>query len=318
LQIFLFFLLACRVASATIGLGTADIEWSDSGVRGPKYSEILTLEEKLAQAYPELVQVLDYGVTPQNRKLRMMVVMRPGQRKHRPAMLMTGSIHGNEYLNLEDRLPGELLKKSLLRGPVQDYLDSGGAFVFVPIVNPDGYENHDRENSHHVDLNRDWDLKVAGYKGFKEIESEALSSTLENLRKSDNLSYRITVDYHCCAGAVLHPWAYKGDSIAADDLERHRAIAKLAGDRLNISIGATGQILGYYPVGTTKDYYYTRYGALAFTYEGRVNEENRYLSGHLSWWEDMIRSLNAESTHPFVRLALDAMAQAEALFRIAE
>jgi hypothetical protein len=293
-------------------------EWSDSGVYGPKYPELLRTLQNTQTNFSDIAQVIEYGVTPQKRALRLLYVKRPGNFLHRPTLLMTGSIHGNEYLNLEDRLPQELLKQSYSAGPVKKFLDDGGVFIFVPIVNPDGYESRSRDNAHGIDLNRDWDLTTAHFKGFKEAESKALSIEIERLRATDHLDFKITVDYHCCAGALLHPWAYKGESIPPSDLIRHKAIGAMAKRRLNIDVGATGQILGYYPVGTTKDYYYTRYGALAFTYEGRSHEENQYLSGHLSWWEDMVRSVNNEGTHPFIRFAMDAVNQARSLFQFAE
>lgn len=260
----------------------------DSGITGPKYSEILNRLSGLQSQYSDRATLIEYGKSVQGRPLKMLLVtQKDPSDTEKPAMLMTGSTHGNEYLNIEDRLPAELLKKSLSTGPVLEYLERGGSFIFVPIINPDGYEARRRENANGVDLNRDFDVAPAGYKAFKEEETRLLSTALETLRKQLALRYVATIDYHCCVGAVLHPWGYKKGAIPAPDLEAHLAYGEIAKRHLNIEVGTTGDILGYYPLGTSRDYYYDRYHALAFTYEGRYGVENTYLKRHVAWWEEM-------------------------------
>ena len=115
----------------------------------------------------------------------MLVVMKNNSKNMllsaRPALLMSGSTHGDEYLNIEDRLPEELLKLSLNKSTVSDFLNRGGVFIFIPILNPDGYDHRNRENSHGVDLNRDWDVPPAGFKGFHEVETNDLARKLSEL-----------------------------------------------------------------------------------------------------------------------------------------
>lgn len=293
----------------------APVDSSDSGIIGPPYETILRKMETWARQYPELTEIVDYGVTPQGRPLRLVVVRKPTSVPHRQALLLTGSTHGNEYLNIEDELPALLLQASTKRGTEARFLDEGGVFIFVPIVNPDGYASRSRENSHHIDLNRDWDVEAAHFKGFREPETRSLSAALDRLKEKYHLVFRISVDYHCCSGALLHPWAYKPASLPALDLAQHQHIGLLANRYLNVHLGATGQILKYYALGTAKDYYYEKYGALAFTYEGRFGEENQLLDKHLSWWKDMIHSVTSESSRPLFTLTLSKV---KAWFQIAE
>lgn len=290
-------------------------EWGDSGINGPKYADILKGMDRVAAEYPELVQVVEYGKSVKGKPLKLMLVMKPGRWTQRPTFVMTGSTHGNEYLNIEDRLPEELLKKSKREGAVASYLAHGGAFVFVPILNPDGFDSRIRENAHGVDLNRDWDVPPAGFKGFKEVETRALADKLEALSgRGTGLKYRVTVDYHCCIGAVLYPWSYKKENLTDTDTASHQALGDIANKTLKIDVGTTGDVLGYNPVGTTKDYYYVRYGANAFTYEGRYRKENEYLPQHVAWWEGMVDlvaherekplfSMSKKKANPFQRLA---------------
>jgi hypothetical protein len=272
-------------------LATADnLLPSDSNVSGPKYASILTWEEGLKSRFPELVTLVPYGTSTQGRPLQLILVRSGKSKSIRPTLLMSGSTHGSEYLNIEDRLPTRLLEQSRQHGPVGDFLKSGGAFVFVPIVNPDGYDTHRRENANGIDLNRDWDLEVAKFKGFKEKETRLLAETLERLRKDEKLNYSITVDYHCCTGALLYPWSNnQAPPLTKQQIRQFQDLGRLATSRLPVTLGTTDHLLGYAPLGTTKDYYFSRYGSYAFTYEGQAGQEPSRLEQHVGWWEDMTR-----------------------------
>src|SRR6185437_1105773 len=98
-----------------------------------------------------------------------------------------------------------------------------------PILNPDGYEARQRENANNVDLNRDWDLPAADFHAFHQPETRALSEMLAELHNGpDALQYKVTVDYHCCAGAVLYPWGWTDEHIPPADLARHQKFAAMA------------------------------------------------------------------------------------------
>lgn len=281
-----------------------DIGWSDSGIHGPKYDQILKQLADLHTAHPDLVSVVDYGTSVRGRTLRMVVVKRAGDFSERPAMIMSGSTHGDEYLNIEDRLPSELIQEAAADdgNVVARYVDAGGAFVFIPILNPDGYEARQRENGNGADLNRDWDLPAADFHGFKQPETRVLAHQLELMHNGkDALDYRISVDYHCCAGAVLYPWGWTDDHIPAVDLARHQKFAAMAEKELGIETGVTSDILGYHDQGTTKDYYYSKYGTTAFTYEGRYHKETGLFDKHVAWWHDMIAGvMEAPSMVPLI------------------
>jgi len=280
-------------------------DWSDSGITGPSYSKILSEMKRWHETYPGLTELVDFGKSVRGLPLRMMIARKPGRFSDRPTLILSGSTHGDEYLHLEDRLPEALLQQSRQTGSIQRFFDRGGAFVFIPIMNPDGYEARTRENAEGVDLNRDWDwdLAPAGFKGFTQIESQALRRQLERMELPPyRLHYQISVDYHCCAGALLYPWAYQAKHIPEADFSRHLAIAQMASELLNIDYGATGEVLGYFPLGTTKDYYYDHYGMLAFTYEGRYGVEDSYFSKHLEWWKKMVGYLNQEQLATFFPL----------------
>jgi len=265
---------------------------SDSGIYGPKYNDQLLHLQTLQKSYKDISEIADYGKSVRGRTLRMLIVdKQKSATTSRPAVLITGSIHGNEYLSIADRLPESLLKASDLYGSINQYVMKGGVVMFVPIVNPDGYEARKRHNAKGADLNRDWDVPPAGHKGFKQVETRLLANHIESIVTKRNLRLKVAVEYHCCIGALLYPWSYTRKPIPTPDLTKHKQIGKLADPFLNIAVGTTPQILGYTPLGTAKDYYYAKYKALAFTYEGRRKNEKAYLKEHVQWWEEILDTL---------------------------
>lgn len=278
------------VLTAALPLTATEIDTSDSGIHGPQYERILSWMDSLAREPGDWVRLVTYGQSVEGRPLQLLVAGKPGNRHgDRPTLVMTGAMHGNEYLNIEDRLPERLIRRATEGGSLRPFVERGGVVIFVPVLNPDGYVNRRRGNANGVDLNRDWDVTPAGHKGLKEKETQLLAQAFERLRREMGLRFRVTVDYHCCAGALLVPWSYTRDVLPEAAAAEHRAIAELAGRYLSLEIGSTGNVLGYSPLGTTKDYFFSRYGATAFTYEGRPRTEAAFLDRHVAWWEAMLR-----------------------------
>ena len=279
------------------------MKWSDSGIAGPRYATLLEEMQQWQARFPNMATVIDYGKSVKGRPLRLVLVMKKGTFSERPTLIMSGSTHGDEYLHIEDRLPERLLTQGKTPGDVREFLDNGGAIVFIPILNPDGFDARSRLNANGVDLNRDWDLKPAGFKGFTQPETRNLQAMLETLRFTHHLKYAISVDYHCCAGALLYPWAYSSTHLPPKDLARHEKVAGIASRILGIETGVTADVLGYNPVGTTKDYYYSHFNALSYTYEGRKGVEDSYFDKHVAWWDAMIQFVEQGTMRPFLSFA---------------
>ncbi|MCK6599766.1 MAG: hypothetical protein L6Q37_15475, partial [Bdellovibrionaceae bacterium] len=150
---------------------------SDSGIKGPSYAELVRYFSTLPQKYPEQVQLFNYGMTPKKRPLLALRIAYPQRflvtrSSVGPAILITGATHGNEYLNIEDRLPEWFAAQAPKNHTLDSYFKTGGVIYIIPIFNPDGYDTRRRENSRGIDLNRDYTVKQANYVGFKEIETQ--------------------------------------------------------------------------------------------------------------------------------------------------
>jgi protein MpaA len=108
-----------------------------------------------------------------------------------------GVIHGDESA-------GEPIVRALLR---QWDPSARGSLVVVPEVNPDGVVRHTRQNSHAVDLNRNFpyrwralgrpgDQQYSGRGPLSEPESRAIAALIRRLQP------RVTVWFHQPVGVV--------------------------------------------------------------------------------------------------------------------
>jgi succinylglutamate desuccinylase len=271
--------------------------FSDSGIKGPSYKNIVEKLEKLNKNNSKITQIHTYGETIKKRPLTLFEISQSSTLKNRPTVLITGNIHGNEYLGIEDELPAKFIEDYSKKTSVAQFIKDGGVLFVIPVINPDGYEARERTNAKKVDLNRDFDTPTKKIKNFTQPETKALRDIVSTLVKNKNLKLEVVVDYHCCEGALLYPWSYTSTQISTNDLSRHLTIAKLAAKHLNVSYGTTGEILNYFPLGAAKDYYYDTYGALSFTYEGRFDEEHHYPKEHLEWWNEILSLYKKSPNH---------------------
>ncbi len=265
---------------------------ADSGIRGPSYARIVEEMENVARTHSAVATVHVYGRSVQDRPLVLVKLARADATGALPAVYIGGSIHGNEYLNIEDRLPRRFAEEAGKEGPIARYLAAGGAIYVAPILNPDGYDRRRRENHRGVDLNRDYTVREANITGFRQPETRALVNFLTEDLLRANRRLAIAVDYHCCIGALLYPWSFTGPAMPSGDLARHLNIANIMQRHLpQIAHGTTPTILGYSARGTSKDFYYEHFGALGFTYEGRHGEENHYFEDHAAMWTEIVAGL---------------------------
>ncbi len=266
---------------------------SDSGIQGPAYSKIVDELNQIAATHAAVAKVHRYGTSPQGRPLTLIKIARPGATVTMPAIYIGGSIHGNEYLNIEDRLPRWFAEAAEQPGVVANYLAQGGAIYIAPILNPDGYDRRRRANSRGVDLNRDYTVLAANVTGLKETETKSLVDFLNADLALNRQRLELAMDYHCCIGALLYPWSFTGPTLSPRDRDRHLAIAQTMQKNLGteLKFGTTPLILGYSAKGTSKDFYFEHFGALGFTFEGRVGREDRYFPEHTAMWSEILASI---------------------------
>lgn len=217
----------------------------------------------------------------------------------RPVVYLNEAIHGNEYLNLADRMIGRFLDARDDGGGVERFLTAGGIILVVPIINPDGYALGQRRNavpvdpndprSYGHDLNRDFadphydalvdarpdldlerDVRVKVGPNFTQVETRFARNILKREMDRGDRRLDLMVTHHCCVDWIASPWLdIKGVSspwVSDVQKEDYDRVFDLYRDFVNpLYYGAGETIL----LGTMDRYFDAAYpGALQLTFEG--------------------------------------------------
>ena len=293
MKYFILTLLLSTSAWAQTGDFNSITIFSDSGIRGPAYTEQVNQMQTLSADH-EWIQYIHYGNSIADRPLAAMQLQ---DLAVTPTSLtvITGAIHGNEYLAIADQLVPHWADAQT--PSVQAYLASGGVVLVVPILNPDGYAERRRANRNRKDLNRDWPTPGNTLSEPTQPENLALFNYIKAFTNVHNISVNVAVDYHCCgSGMLLLPWGYQRGQYMEPDAQHESDIVE---QMFRSSFERYGRIgtppdLLYSAVGTTLDYWHAEYGAVSFTYEGNYGTEKENLPSHLSWFDKIFNRLTLE------------------------
>lgn len=267
------------------------------------------------------IEKIQYGTSFESRPLSGFKIYRQGPFLGRKVILLTEGVHGNEYLGHLDKLIETSDNGVNLPPEIKKFVSSGGIVLLVPKVNPDGVFHKSRHSRFGIDLNRDFKMSQV-----KMQESRMLVQWIDQELQQHNANLVLSVDYHCCGGGLLHP---ENESSERDQLfQRHyKDISQIMKTKLNpeYRLGKSEDFFGKKNLGTLKDYWFEKYGAISFTFEAEsMQKEAAAYDKHLAWWESLaqyvakiptsevvVMSNNALETDPKKKLDLENAAYSE-------
>jgi len=272
--------------------------FSSLAIHRRSYEAIRDEMFKLEKNQRERVEVVTYGQSVLGRPLTVLKVFHPEKVKTgsaKEAVVISETIHGDEYLNITDQLPGALMNLAD-RSAFSDFIESGGVAYFIPVMNPDGYEMLQRRNARGIDLNRSFPV---GQSPRTDIAVGDAPETyfwrhyLEKDLRDHQKRLALSMEYHCCSQGLIHPWNFAPvplDAARKDDFQK----ASLEVTKyFDLKVGTARDIAGYSASGGSDDFYLDRFNATAFSFEGRSRGlERRALFLHASMWNDLFASLN--------------------------
>ncbi len=268
--------------------------FGDSDVKHIPYDQLMKGLADLAARYPERAKVVKFGKTILGRDLNVLRIedtssghVEPG----RAAVEISGAIHGNEYLGIEDKLAAYFLEHTDKMPGLSLYLAAGGVIYVIPVINPDGYEALERGNKNGTDLNRDFDILPTHENRFTQPETSALKNFLDQDLTASQLKLRFVMDYHCCVPALITPWTYVDEHPAQKDLAAYNEVIDLQKKLLGYDAGNAADTVGYLAVGSSLDYFYAKYGTTAFTIEGRYRGEESKFEKHAELFDAVFEKL---------------------------
>jgi hypothetical protein len=215
--------------------------------------------QAVAAALPAIAQYKVLGQSGQRRDLPYLVINATCQASP-PAVFTNGTHHGDEPASTESVLaiPDYLLRKSTTDTAVRGLL-AAYAFYVLPLVNPDGFALHTRENADGADINRDYSYPDrSDADSFKTVEARLVKSLQEGV------GFHAAIAFHSGAQEVIWPWCYTGDATA--DGGFFMAAGQRAAQAMNFTIYQ--QSYDDYPTeGEYIDFAYWRSHSLAATFE---------------------------------------------------
>ncbi|MEZ4820616.1 MAG: succinylglutamate desuccinylase/aspartoacylase family protein [Bdellovibrionota bacterium] len=298
----------------------ADVK-SDSGIDGPPYEHIVRDMTKLADENDH-VELIEYGFSsvrknsPDQAMPLVGVLIKPFEDSDNinRLTLITGATHGNEYVHIVDRLPSRIVEETAsndISTGMHQYLQSGGAFLIIPIVNPYGYSvkpKPQRRNADRLDLNRDFPTTKSKHKSLRSAEISHLIKIVDDLLHRYDATLMLTVDYHCCyegtngrkRGALMYSPRMKKIMKNNNTLiaKAYAAIGQALMAQIPMArFDSWRDLVPSDPKGTSTDYWQRTHHSLSFTYEGEeyldkgkreLRGEHRRFQSHYQWLNDIM------------------------------
>jgi len=220
---------AAQLASAsTVALDT--VSERSGFTKTGRYDEVIALCDAFQSAYPKQVRCIEFGVTPEGRPMKALVVSRTGaltaaeaHKRNVPVMLVQGGIHAGE---IDGKDAGFLALRQVLEGKAAPGALDKQVLVFVPVFNIDGRERLGRWNrptgggpeemgwrttAQNYNLNRD----------YAKADAPEMQAMLALVNEWDPLAY---IDLHVTDGAKFeHDVSIQVEPVHAGDADLRKA-----------------------------------------------------------------------------------------------
>ncbi len=219
-----------------------------------RYDEVEALCAAFPRAFPGKVKCLDFGVTPQGRKMKALVAsadgtLEPAQLKQRarPVVMLQGGIHAGE---IDGKDAGFWLLRELLQGKAAPGALAKVTLLFVPVFNVDGHERFGPNNRPNQNGPKQMGWRVTAQnlnlnRDYAKAEAPEMISMLGLLQKYDPILY---ADLHVTDGAKFQPDVavlIEPQHVGADGL---RALGAAAKQTLFAQLVQEGHLpLDFYP-----------------------------------------------------------------------
>jgi len=195
-----------------------------------RYDETIALCSAFQQAYPKQVRCIDFGVTPEGRPMKALVVNGKGvftpqaaKQQGLPVTLMQGGIHAGE---IDGKDAGFLALRELLEGRAAKGALDKQVFIFVPVFNVDGHERFGKWNrpNQRGPVEMGWRTTAQNYnlnRDYLKADAPEMQAMLALVNAWDPLVY---VDLHATNGAKFqHDISIQVEPVYSGDPEFRKA-----------------------------------------------------------------------------------------------
>jgi predicted deacylase len=264
-------------------------------------SSNLSYWNKFVELYKNDARAQLYGKSVLGKDLIAIKLGENANVKNKKLIIIIGALHGQEHTGILEQLIIDLP----LTEEFKKYVSSGGSVLIVPFMNPDGYVNNSRLNSHLIDLNRDFSAHLfrdhkskkspAGFQleNLKtQIEVSSFKKLVHKLVVTDEYKLELFVDYHCCSPKQMPSLLVEPEIINSNMQNSAKIISIFQESLPGLIVGNSQDNMGYTPKGSSDVYIYKKYSTSSFTFEARSHDEmSLSYDEHFTLWKALLSSL---------------------------
>lgn len=172
-----------------------------------RYDEVIRLCGQFQQAYPTAVKCIDFGLTPEGRPMKALIVTRSGAmtaqaaaQRGLPVTLIQGGIHAGE---IDGKDAGFLALREVLENKAAPGALDKQVLLFIPVFNVDGHERFKKWNrpNQRGPIETGWRATAQNFnlnRDYAKADSPEMQAMLALVNTWDPLAY---IDLHVTNGA---------------------------------------------------------------------------------------------------------------------
>lgn len=195
-----------------------------------RYDETIALCAAYQEAYPKQVRCIDFGITPEGRPMKALVVNNgsvftpeAARKQGLPVTLVQGGIHAGE---IDGKDAGFLALREALEGRAAKGALDKQVLIFVPVFNVDGHERFGKWNrpNQRGPVEMGWRTTAQNYnlnRDYLKADAPEMQAMLALVNAWDPLVY---VDLHATNGAKFqHDISIQVEPVYSGDPEFRKA-----------------------------------------------------------------------------------------------
>lgn len=198
--------------------------------RTGRYDEVIKLCADFQRAYPKQVKCIDFGITPEGRPMKALIVTRAGaftpqaaQQRGLPVVLIQGGIHAGE---IDGKDAGFLALREVLENQAAPGALDKQVLLFVPVFNVDGHERFKEWNrpNQRGPVEMGWRTTAQNFnlnRDYVKADAPEMQAMLALVNAWDPLAY---IDLHVTNGAKFeHDVSIQVEPVHSADVEFRKA-----------------------------------------------------------------------------------------------
>ncbi|MGE0172687.1 MAG: M14 family zinc carboxypeptidase [Oligoflexales bacterium] len=230
------------------------------------FDQVTAYIKTLAQDYPNIVQLSEYGQSTDGRPLYVLKISDDvATDEAEPKIMLDAATHGDEIITVEVLLGivDEIVKGYGTNQRLTNFVNNTELY-FIPVVNPDGFSARQRY-ADGVDPNRE-------YPWPEQTERRPIGIISDLIEFTNQHHFDGSLTFHAYGELIMYPWGFSQDVIGEQTLKTE--YEQLSQKMAAANHYRTGQIskVMYIAKGSSSDYYLWKNNTFSIAIEIATNK----------------------------------------------